>query len=201
MIESESSLPELFHWMGFCLFTIQAAESSIASAIEIALPANGVISVEGLEADEGEHRKKTIGQLVKKLNQRARIDPGVEQRLDSFVSDRNAFVHHFSERFDLNSENGRAKAIAFCQEIGSDAFGLAQLFSVVSFAIVDKLEAVTGGAVDVDWDAMPKEVSEPFRELARFLPAIIREPKGRAVGQPLHPTAHRRGQRRRPGRR
>jgi hypothetical protein len=63
--------------------------------------------------------------------------------LESFISNRNAFVHHFSNRFDLSSEDGRAKAMACCQELGSDAFGLAQLFSAVSFAIVNRLEAVT----------------------------------------------------------
>ena len=174
---SESKLDDLFSWIGFCLFSIQAAEASIASAIEIALPVDGVISVEALEADEYEHRRKTIGQLVRKLTQRARIDPGIEQRLESFISRRNEFVHGFQQRFDLSTKEGCAQAIAFCQDLGSDAFGLAQVFWAVSFAVIDRLEPVTSGAVRVDWDAMPREVAEPLREMARFFPAIIRERK------------------------
>lgn len=174
---AEETLADLFSWMGFCMFSIQAAESSIASAIQIALPKNRVISVETLEADEQEHRRKTVGQLVRKLNERARIDPGIEQRLDAFISRRNEFVHGFQQRFDLNATEGRAQAIAFCQEVGSEAFVLAKVFYAVSFAVMDRLQPVTDGAVGANWDKMPKEVTEPLRELARFFPAIIRERK------------------------
>ena len=168
---------DLFFWMGFCLFTIQAAESAIASAIQIALPEKGVISVESLEAAEQEHRKKTIGQLVRKLNNKARIDPGIEQRLVAFISNRNEFVHSFQRRFDLNGSEGHAQAIAFCQELASEAFGLTQVFCAVSCAAMDRLQPVTDGAVGANWDTMPKDIAEPVRELARIYPAIIRERK------------------------
>ena len=167
-----------FYWMGFCLFCVQAAERSIASAIQVALPPDATISLEALEADEEEdHRRKTLGRLVEKLKHQARINPGVENRLSSFVERRNVFVHHFLNRFDLNASSGCDEAIEFCQLLASDALQLANLFHAVTLGFVGEPAPVTGGTVEVDWDAMPEEIAEPLKEIARFLPAIIRERK------------------------
>jgi hypothetical protein len=168
---------DLCFWMGACLFAIQGAESALASAIECALPEGGIISVASMEADEAEHRRKTVGQLVRKLNDRARIDAGLVERLESFIKQRNEFIHHFSNRFDLASVEGSAEGVEWCKSLTSEAFSLAFVFHSVVCAVVDQLEPITGGAVKVGWDTIPADVAVRMRELVRSFPAIIRERK------------------------
>jgi hypothetical protein len=166
-----------YWWAGLCLSAIHAAEHAIAEAIEIALPAGAVLSLRTLEAEEEEHRRKTLGQLVRKLNQRARLDPGIERDLENFILRRNDFIHHFHGRFDVMTDEGSERAINFCKKLASEAFWLAQVFTAVSFAVSERLELVTSGAVRIEWESMPKDLEESMRHLANFYPAIIRERK------------------------
>jgi hypothetical protein len=136
---------EQFFWVGACLMSIQAAERALAHAIEVALPTAGVISFTSLEADQEKHRRQTLGQLVGQLNLRARIDPGIEEQLDSFIKRRNQFVHHFGATFDLGTTQGCSDAVAFCQQLTSDASNLAEVFYAVCFASYEQLAPLTNG--------------------------------------------------------
>ncbi len=168
---------DYFFWMGFCLYTIQATEQALAEVLTIALPKHGIITVKSLEVDSEEHRRKTLGQLIAKLRRRARIDPGLKKQLDSFLTRRNLFVHDFQQHCSFGSTEGREAAIAFCQELATDAYRLSLILSGILFATFGELEAITKGAVHIDWNSLHGEVGMSLKQIACAYPAIIRDHK------------------------
>lgn len=168
---------DYYFWIGFCLYTVQATEQTLAEVLTVTLPKHGIITVKSLEADTEEHRRKTLGHLTRKLLKRARIDSGIEKRLDSFLSRRNLLVHSFQQCYSFGTSEGRQAAIAFCQELATDAYELSLILSGVLFATFGELEAITKGAVHIDWDSLPMELSKSLKEIACAYPAIIRNKK------------------------
>jgi plasmid maintenance system antidote protein VapI len=55
---------------------------------------------------------------MRKLNQRATIDPDVADRLERFLSRRTQFVHGLQGLFNVKSASRRKGAVAYCQELG-----------------------------------------------------------------------------------
>jgi hypothetical protein len=168
---------DYFFWIGFCLYIIQATEETLAEVLTITLPKHGIITVKSLEADTEEHRRKTLGQLVRKLLKRARIDPGIEKQLDSFLSQRNLFVHSLQQCYSFDTSEGRQAAIAFCQELATDAYQLWLTLSGVLFATFGALDAITKGTVHIDWNSLPLKLSKSLKDIACAYPAIIRNKK------------------------
>lgn len=169
---SQQEVP--FFWIGFCLFAVQAAERSLGHLLTVGLPEHGIISVESLEADTDEHRRKTLGQLVAKLSKRAEMHPEFVDRLNVFVENRNIFIHRFGGMFDLGTDEGIVEARAFCQALGNEAYQLTELLTAFLFGAYDRLSEATGGALTFDDRTLPEEEIRRMQEIGRLFPAFIR---------------------------
>lgn len=152
---TEEEIP--FFWTGFCLFCVQAAEKALGELLTVGFPEHGMISVESLDADSREHRRKTLGQLVAKLSKRADVHPGLADRLNDFVELRNDFVHRFGDMFQFQTDEGVVEAELFCQKLGTEAYVLTILLSGFLFAAYDRVSEATGGALSFGHEALSEE--------------------------------------------
>ena len=64
-------------------------------------------------------RKRTLGDLVRELRSRVKIEPGFKDKLYHFLNMRNALVHNLDEvpGWDLDTKKGREFATKFLVEL------------------------------------------------------------------------------------
>src|SRR5262249_5041310 len=79
--------------MGMCLVAVQQAEHRLAAAVESVFDDPRLRLMEQTEVE----RKKTLGELLKRLRQTVKIKPFVRDRLYHFLEMRNTFIHNISE--------------------------------------------------------------------------------------------------------
>lgn len=150
---------ETFTWIGLALLLVQGAEAALRSSLRLPFHSGGDrITVESLEADDEHVRRKTLGQLIGKLRQRAEIAPAFETLLSGFLTNRNRLVHHLSDEFDHSSAEGRIGSTAFCRLVASEAAEVMGVLYAVQLAWMDLLEESVPGL------SLPREpVLEDFR--------------------------------------
>jgi hypothetical protein len=121
--------------MGMCLLAVQLAERVLASAVETVLDDPDLKLMEQTEFE----RKQTLGDFVKKLKRRVKMEPNFKDKIHRFLSLRNTFVHNLSEvpGWDLKTEEGREVATAFLVELGYVSCAITCLF-ITLFAVSAK---------------------------------------------------------------
>lgn len=120
---------EFFQLVGLTLTQIQATEAALRHCLTLALPdeAKGPVTVHNLEAIDRQNRRATLGQFVRMLRQRVGVDPRLDGRLDEFVENRNRFVHHLFDDYEIHTAEGREAASVFVGELAYDALDLLKL--------------------------------------------------------------------------
>jgi hypothetical protein len=103
---------QTFAQIGCLLSLTQQVEHCTASLIGTVYP-EGKPSWDELE----KLGKQTLGGLFRKLQERVDIDPRFQGLLESFLTQRNLFVHNFNRQswFDVHTETGRDKIWDFLE--------------------------------------------------------------------------------------
>lgn len=120
---------ETFEQIGCLLWLTQDVELAISFLLGLVYP-NGKPSWEELE----KFGKKTLGQLVRDLNERVEVDERFQKLLESFVKNRNLFVHRLSHErgFSVENAEGRQRLWVF---FGAYTGILEEILLVASAAI------------------------------------------------------------------
>ena len=119
----------IYSLMGVCLLHVQLAERVLAGAVESVLDDRKLTVARFMEQTERE-RKRTLGDFLKELRSRTKVEPKFNQKLWRFFRMRNAFVHDFSEipGWDLSTERGREIAIEYLVELIALALNVTGVF-------------------------------------------------------------------------
>ena len=86
------------------------------------------MTVASLEAQEAALQRKTLGQLLNELRTRADIHPEVEGVLQSFLRDRNRFIHHLEE---VENDGGPAAVLDFTKQVILRAHAQTQILAAI----------------------------------------------------------------------
>jgi hypothetical protein len=78
--------------IGVCLLCVQQAEQVLSGAVENILDRPGSLFTNASEAKQ----KQTLGELLKRIKGRVKLEYGLKERLFQFVKMRNTFVHDVS---------------------------------------------------------------------------------------------------------
>jgi hypothetical protein len=115
--------------IGMCLLSVQQAEHAISSAVESILDRPDLMLTEQSEFE----RKQALGDFLKRLKRRVKVEYGLKERLFRFLEMRNTFVHNLSEvpGWDLNTEEGRKVARMFLAELAVTAIAITLLFTTL----------------------------------------------------------------------
>ena len=133
-----------------------------------------------------------LGQLVTKLGKRAEVHPGFPDRLNTFLANRNAFIHHFADTFDLGTDEGLVEAREYCQELGTEACRLTEVLTAFVFAAYDQISEATGGELKFSGETLPEEEVRKMRDIGRLFPLLVRR-TDEQKGSPWMAFTHRPG--------
>src|SRR5206468_917726 len=127
--QREKELMTLWSLMGVCLLLVQQAERVLAGAVESVLDNPDLRLMEQSEFQ----RKQTLGDFLKRLKRRVKIEPTLKEKLHQFLNMRNAFVHNHSEipGWDLKTEEGRDVAWKFLVELAGTSLAITGLFTTL----------------------------------------------------------------------
>jgi hypothetical protein len=143
---------------------VQLAERVLASAVEAVLDDPTLTAARLMEQTERE-RKRTLGDFLKELRRRARIEHEFNQKLWRFLKMRNTFVHNLSEipGCDLSTEKGREIVIKYLVELIALAVNVTGVF--LSLFTVSAREEF--GEVLIEGNLLMSQVEELFGPTAR----------------------------------
>lgn len=115
--------------IGMCLLCIQQAERVLSAAVETILDRPDLNLAEQSEVKQ----KQTLGDFLKRLKGRVKLEYGLKERLFKFLAMRNTFVHSLSEvpGWDLETEEGRKVARMFIGELAFTALAITSLFTTL----------------------------------------------------------------------
>ena len=101
--------------IGVCLLSVQQAERVLAGAVEHVLDRPDLKLMEQTEIE----RKQTLGDFIRRLKKRVKIERTLKDKLYCFLNLKNTFVHNLSEvpGWDLKTERGRKVAWTFLMEL------------------------------------------------------------------------------------
>ena len=125
--DERQSILRLYSWMGICLAFVQLAERTLQQAIETVLDD----PIVRLSEQNESARKQTLGDFLKKLKKRVKLDYDLKERLYDFLRMRNQFVHDLAEvpGWDLNTIEGRNTSQLFFTELTMEALYITALFT------------------------------------------------------------------------
>jgi len=142
-MESTSQFTEkhrtLMTSIGVTLLVVRAAERTLGQSLFRIFGLPDLVTVQDLERLDTEVRRSTLGRLVKSVRDRVSLDPMFEQLLSEFVADRNVFVHHFDERFDLSTPDGLASATSFVNQLMKRGISLCETLTAFLIAFVRRI--------------------------------------------------------------
>jgi hypothetical protein len=148
--------------IGICLLQVQLAEQVLAWALESVLQDKTLTAEKLMEQTESE-RKRTLGDFLKELKTRAKIEHDFKDKLYRFLKLRNIFVHNVDEvqGWNLDTGEGRKIATAFVKEL----LRLAHLVTCV-FLLLPAVRAKMDFGKEVD-DPAHKLLERHFGSIAR----------------------------------
>jgi hypothetical protein len=79
--------------IGMCLLSVQQAERVLSAAVETILDRPDLNLAEQSQVKQ----KQTLGDFLKRLKRRVKLEYGLKERLFKFLEMRNKFVHNLSE--------------------------------------------------------------------------------------------------------
>ena len=107
--------------IGPMLIRLQATERVINLALTFVFPRNVRLTLEDLEKQQREERKKTIGFFFSELRKRVELDESFDRLLQDFLDYRNTFIHKLQDvpGWDLETEQGTRIAEEFVSRLAS----------------------------------------------------------------------------------
>ena len=125
----DEEMLDLVGLIGMCLLCVQQAEEVLSGVVETILDRPEQNLTEQSEVKQ----RQTLGDFLKRLKQRVKVEYGLKERLFKFLQMRNTFVHKLSEvpGLDLETEKGRAVARMFVGELCMTALFISMLFTTL----------------------------------------------------------------------
>src|SRR5258708_20412919 len=116
-----------------------------------------------LERLEKQERSRTLGRLVKQMQDRVGLHPALNKLLENFVEHRNQLMHRSRDipGWDLDTEDGRKVAWGFLNQLYKQTLGLFQIF--IPFLIAWENQHKLGIVKD-----LPPEMIENFPQITEF---------------------------------
>ena len=140
-LDLSADIKAAFFMMGYCLLTVQAAEVLLKSAL------SGPFALQDLDSEDETSRRKTLGQLLRKLRERVEIDEDLEALFVTFLESRNLFTHRLTVEFDPNTRPGLIAMANFCQVLAIQACEVAKFLNA---AILDAKPEMTFDGADAE---------------------------------------------------
>ena len=105
---------------GSALVLIQSTEHLIRTVMTLVLQKHSPLTLEKLQRQQRQERKRTLGYFVKELQKRVGLDQELEDVLESFLDERNVLVHGLTDvpGWSLESTEGREVAFQFLNRGG-----------------------------------------------------------------------------------
>jgi hypothetical protein len=130
---------EFYARVGKTLLEVQLAEQQIKICLDYFLPIGDPLSIEEIEALDAGSRKRTLGTLVGHMRQRIVVAKEFDDKLTTFVDDRNALAHRFLsvERVTLSTDDGLKKGIEFLKSLSAQALDVRSTIQGLMRAIDD----------------------------------------------------------------
>jgi hypothetical protein len=116
MLEFSEPARDVLTRIGLALLLVQSTEQVIQTCMTYALPADCALTLEKLEREIAQKRKKPLGQFLTALRQRADLDDDFDAILKEFLEMRNTLVHRLDELdevWSLEKESGLREARQF----------------------------------------------------------------------------------------
>jgi hypothetical protein len=108
----------IYSLIGVTLLHVQLAERALGETVKLVLKDRTLTPSKLMELTEPE-RKKTLGDFLKELKTRTRLETAFKDKLYRFLKMRNTFIHNISELpgWDVKTDAGREKGIEFLAEL------------------------------------------------------------------------------------
>jgi len=136
---------ELFIEIGHTLFTVQRLESALCHYIALVLHESPEQATQLLEGS----LKLSLGRLLRTMKQKGVVPSGFEDRLDSFLQERNWLVHrlYVENCYDLSDDGAFARLMARVDGVRKEA-----RFMSKSFASMCRDWSLANGMSKSDFD-------------------------------------------------
>jgi uncharacterized protein YutE (UPF0331/DUF86 family) len=130
---------EFYGRIGKTLLEIQLAERVLQMCLSYFMPSDSAKTVEVIEAQAEDLRKKTLGDLVVLMRKRIVVADDFDRKLTNFVNDRNALAHRFLkvDGVNLHSDEGLKKGIEFLKALSVRAVDVRKTIQGLMSAIED----------------------------------------------------------------
>lgn len=154
--------------IGVALLMIQTTERVIKLCMTFVLQRSNPLTLEALERQKKEERKKTLGYFLGELRKRADLDEKFDALLEEFLERRNVLVHDFGERdeFSLNTPAGLASANVFVHDLIRKAEEVLKVF----VGLVQAWQEQTGiGPGNPKGEAFFNEIEAAYKPLVNDL--------------------------------
>lgn len=113
---------EVYAFFGLCSYFAQILEQGLINLV-VSLQISNLTQLTQSDIDNlfSKTGKRTLGQLIKDVNQQIKISDDLEYKLSTAVNNRNYIVHKFFTTHDIDflSESGRSKMIVELKDITS----------------------------------------------------------------------------------
>lgn len=150
--------------IGFLLLDVQSTERAIKLCAKVALPKlDQILTGLGDRIQNGEYDRKTIGQMLGQLRERATFQTDFEAILDRFLRNRNLLAHDLANipGWSLKKEEGLKAANEFLDELTDDSRTVRSVF----VGIINSWRIQSGHDVDEEEFAnlkIPESLQKPI---------------------------------------
>lgn len=130
---SHQPIPSIYSAVGVAVVYLQSLEKTLRICTTFVLQDGEALDLAKLERMKVEERRKTLGQFVMRLKQRATLHPLFEDLVNSVLEDRNALVHDLERipGWNLDSDDGLRVAEQFVMGLLARAHTLNEMLTAV----------------------------------------------------------------------
>ena len=117
--------------VGNAVWRVQQLEEAVQMYLVLICGFAGEVATDVAQAVLERHKKRTLGQLVRELNEQARVPEQLSARLNAFVEPRNWLIHRSqnNSRKALVTRDGRAIISAKLDELTEEASAIQRLIA------------------------------------------------------------------------
>lgn len=138
--------------IGLALFGVQGVESKLKFLISFVFPENTEASLRDLYSEDQKAKKDTLGRLIIKLKKQSEVSDDFQNRLSTFLTLRNRFVHRlFTENgYSLGSDEDIKRVEDFISNLEFHAWMIDAVLMgyIVAFGRVLGLEPAKGSITE-----------------------------------------------------
>ena len=122
-----------YHLLGRALIHAQSVESMMRFCTTYVLQKEGPLTLEKLHSLNQSERKKTLGYFLDQVRRRAKLDPDLSEKLNTYLDMRNDIVHDLSRVscWGLSSGEGTSASCKYLWSFIERGFELLNIFAAL----------------------------------------------------------------------